>query len=243
MGALKIVMDNNELKEPKFNYKSELLKLVPNEDIVNDYIAVGKTMKRTPTKTGLNLFVKECEKYNLSYELAMTIVIDKNWRGFNYLWLKDEDFEKYGLRKKQQVKQKEKPITMEEAKNIISEQEKIFRDKQRINEAFIEYMDTFETPDFPTIKFNSLVEYGLISIDEKTANYYAKKSKQAIEILKEKHKPENATTRNERNAKVVLMKLIEEGVAPEIEVKVKELVLLEFFDAKIKEGKNVIFEL
>jgi len=92
MGALKIVTDDEQMTEVKFNYKSELLKLVSNVDIVNDYIAVGKTMKRTPTKTGLTLFINECDKYNLSYELAMTIVIDKGWRGFNYLWLKEEDF-------------------------------------------------------------------------------------------------------------------------------------------------------
>ena len=243
MGALKIVTDDNELKEPKFNYKAELLKLVPNQDIVDDYIAVGKTMKRTPTKTGLTIFVNECDKHNLSYELAMTIVIDKGWRGFNYLWLKEEDFQKYGLNKKQPIK-KEKPITMSEIKNIISEEEKNLKTKEQINQSYIAYMDDLITPNFPSIKFDFLMQEGLIkNIDETNAGYYAKKRLQAIEYLKEKYDPSKAITREERNKFRIANELLLNGTIVDIDVKVKELVLIDFFDSQIKKSVDKIFKL
>jgi len=247
MGELKIVMGNGELKEPKFNYKSELLKLVPNVDIVNDYIAVGKTMKRTPTKTGLNLFINECDRHNLSYELAMIIVIDKGWRGFNYLWLKDEDFTKYNIKKQTHNKPKEKPITMEQIKNQLSKQEIIYKDKLRINEAYIEYMDNLNVPDLPSIRFDSLVEYGCIKLvtDEtpKLTGYYNSKKQIAIAFLRKKYNIENAKTRNERQLWTNINLMIDSDKYPEIVTKTKELVLIDFFDKQIKDGKMKIFEL
>lgn len=249
MGALKIVMDNNELKEPKFNYKSELLKLVSDVDIVNDYIAVGKTMKRTPTKTGLTLFINECDKYNLSYELAMTIVIDKGWRGFNYLWLKEEDFEKYGLRKKQSVK-KEIPITMEQVKNIISQEEKearVLADKAVINKCFVDFMDDVGGIDLPTVKFDSLVEYGCIKLaSEATPNlqkYFDTKFNLAVEILKEKYSYDKATSLNEKRAFQNINTLLDARKYPEINVKSKELVVIDYFNKLIKDGKEKVFEI
>lgn len=250
MGALKIVKDNEELQEPKFNYKHELLKLVPNVDIVNDYIAVGKTMKRTPTKTGLTLFINECDKYNLSYELAMTIVIDKGWRGFNYLWLKDEDFEKYGLRKKQPTKDKPKPITMEELKNAISQEEidnRIKADKEVINKCYLDFMDNIGQIDLPTVKFNSLVEYGLIKLaNENTPQlkkYYDTKFNLAIQKLKEKYDLSKATSLNEKRTFQNINTMLDAGKYPEINVVSKELVVIDFFNKMIKDGKTKIFEI
>jgi hypothetical protein len=249
MGALKIVTDDNQLKEPKFNYKAELLKLVSNVDVVDDYIAVGKTMKRTPTKTGLTLFINECDKYNLSYELAMIIVIDKGWRGFNYLWLKEEDFEKYGLRKKQSVK-KEKPITMDEVKSILSQDDKeqrILADKIVINKSFLSFMDDLEPIDLPTVKFDSLVEYGLIKLaseaNPKLRNYYDTKFNQAIEFLREKYKEEKAISLPQKRLFQNINILLDDKKHPEIFVKAKELVVTDFFNKLIKEGKTKVFEL
>lgn len=247
MGALKIVMDNNELKEPKFNYKSELLKLVPDEDIVNDYIAVGKTMKRTPTKTGLTLFINECEKHGLSFELAMIIVIDKGWRGFNYLWLKEEDFTKYNIKKQSTVKPKEKPVTMDQIKNQVSKEEIIYNDKVRINEAYIEYMDNLNIPDLPSVRFDSLVEYGLIKLATegmpKLKDYYNSKKQIAIAFLKKKYDIKKALTRNEKQLWDNINLMIDAEKYPEIVTKTKELVLIDFFDKQIKNGKIKIFEL
>lgn len=249
MGALKIVTDDEQMTEVKFKYKSELLKLVPNVDIVNDYIAVGKTMKRTPTKTGLTLFINECDKYNLSYELAMTIVIDKGWRGFNYLWLKEEDFEKYGLRKKQSVK-KEIPITMNEIKNIISQEEKearILADKAVINKCFLDFMDDVGSIDLPTVKFDSLVEYGCIKLASEATpnlkNYFDKKFDQAIEVLKEKYSESKANTLDQKRTFKNINILLESKKYPEIIVASKELVVIDYFNKLIKDGKEKVFEI
>lgn len=242
MGVLKLVTD--ELAESKFNYKSELLKLVPDIDLVNDYLAVGKTMKRTPTKTGLNLFIKECDRYGLTYELAMTIVIDKNWRGFNYLWLKEEDFTKYGIKKKHPEKTKPlKPISMDETKKIISDAEKVIETKKQINQAFLDYMDELVAPNFASIKFDFLVGEGLISIAENMANYYTKRKEMAkAELLKE-CSPETALSLPDKRAKELLTKFINDGTSPQIEIRSKQIVLKEYFDAQIKLGKTFIFEL
>jgi len=247
MGALKIVIDE-ELKEPKFNYKAELLKLVPNSDIVDDYIAVGKTMKRTPTKTGLNLFKKECETHGLSYELAMVIVIDKGWRGFNYLWLKEEDLIKYNIKKTEVKKPKEKPITMNDIKNSQpSKDEIIYNDKKRINEAYIEYMDNLNVPDLPSVRFDSLVEYGCIKLASESTpnlvNYYKGKKEIAIAFLKKKYDISKAVTRDERRTWENINVMLDSEKYPEIVTKTKELVLLDYLDRQIKDGKMQIFEL
>lgn len=249
MGVLKIVTDDNELNEPKFHYKLELLKLVSNVDIVNDYIAVGKTMKRTPTKTGLTLFINECDKYNLSYELGMTIVIDKGWRGFNYLWLKDEDFEKYGLRKKQPAQTKIKDISMEQVKNLLSQEDKearILADKIVINKCFLEYMDNLGAIDLPTIKFDSLVEYGCITLSSestpKLKSYYDRKFNEAIELLKKKYSLDKATSLDQKRTFQNINVMLDARKYPEINVRSKELVVIDYFNKLIKDGKNKVFE-
>ena len=53
---------------------------------------------------------------------------------------------------------------MEQVKNIISQEEKesrIISDKAVINKCFIDFMDDVGGIDLPTVKFDSLVEYGL----------------------------------------------------------------------------------
>ena len=230
--------------EPKgFNYKSELHKLVDDKDLIEGYLAVGKLTKRAQTKIGLQAFINECDKFAISYAKGMFIVIDKNWRGFSYSWLKDDDFEKYGLKKKVIAKPQKKSITMDDTKKIISDNAKIELTKKQINESFLSYMDDLQMPDFASIKFDFLISQGLIAAGQENANYYDRKRKLAIDQLKLEYDPENALSLQDKKAKELLIKYLNDGTSPQIEIRVKYIVLKEFFDAKIKSGETLIFEL
>lgn len=234
--------------EQKFDYKKELLNLVPNVDIVNDYLKVRKANKGVETKTGLNTFKNECDRHNISYEKAMIIVISKCWRGFEYNWLKDDDFIRFGI-KKQTIQQpkKEIPITMAEIKNTLSNEEKILNDKKVINQCFLEYIDEMKPINLPSIKFDSLVEYGMIKLpsdeNSKLAIYYSNKKSEAIKFLKNKYLIEKATSLNEKRTLTQINEMLEAGKYPEIVTKTKELVVIDFFDKMIKYGKTKIFDI
>lgn len=227
----------------KFNYLAELKKLVSDEDLIAGYLEVGRITKRAKTKIGLNSFKKECDRHNVAYDKAMFIVIDKNWRGFTYSWLKDEDFEKYELKKKIVAKpKKEKPVTMNEAKKIISDNEKVEITKQQINAAYLNYMDLQEMPDFASMKFDFLVDQHKIFINEKTRKYFIDKRETAIQELLNDFDPEKALNVEDKNARKIMTKYIKEDSSPKIDIRVKEIVLKEFFEKQISLDAKKIFQ-
>ncbi len=230
-----------------FEYKKELLKLVPDLITVECYMATRKAKGGVATQRGFEMFVKECDSHEISYELAMNIVIDKGWRGFTYLWLKDEDFDKYGLKRRHPKIKTQKNISMSEVNKIISNEEKILMDKKRINTAFQDYIDNpGDKIDLPLVRYNSLVEYGEIHTGErgpKTEAYYLEKEEIAISQLISENNPENAINRNDKLVRAAETVRLKAKNSDKISFRVKELVLIDYFEAKRKDEKTVIFDL
>lgn len=73
----------------KFNYKSELLKLVGNEILVNDYLEFRKSKKASISETTFNSLRNECENNNYPIEDAIQLCLDRNWIGFKYSWVEN----------------------------------------------------------------------------------------------------------------------------------------------------------
>jgi len=131
---------------------------------------------------------------------------------------------------------------MSETNKIISDNAKTDLTKKQINESFVSYMDDLQMPDFASIKFDFLVSQDLIKVGPETAKYYDLKRKQAVEELKSECDPETALNLQDKRAKELLTKYLNDGTSPQIEIRVKRNVLKEYFDKQIKEGKSFIFE-
>ena len=79
-----------EKEKDMFNFKSELLKLAENKDLVEDWLRVRKTKKATNTKTALNSFLSEIEKSGMSVDYVLYMCVNKSWSGFNAEWIKSD---------------------------------------------------------------------------------------------------------------------------------------------------------
>ncbi len=74
-------------KKLKFNYKKELLLLVSDEVLVNDFISHRRTKKASLTETTFYSLKNECEENNFPIDEALKISIEKNWVGFKVKWV------------------------------------------------------------------------------------------------------------------------------------------------------------
>jgi len=77
------------LEEKKFDYKEELLKLVSNKILVNDFVDHRKIKMASLGETAFNSLKKECDDNKYSLEEALKISIEKNWTGFKVQWVRN----------------------------------------------------------------------------------------------------------------------------------------------------------
>lgn len=83
------------IKESKFSFLDEILKLGGEKELVLDYIKHRKEKKASLLKTGFNGFKRELDKSNLDVNTVMKICIDKAWRGFESEWLSNVNISNY----------------------------------------------------------------------------------------------------------------------------------------------------
>lgn len=74
-------------KDKEFNFKKELLALVQDKDLVNDYVSLRRQKKASLGKTAFELLVNECNQHNFPIQEALRIIIEKNWQGFKVEWV------------------------------------------------------------------------------------------------------------------------------------------------------------
>lgn len=72
--------------EPKFNFKSELLLLGVNEDVLSDWLKVRSKKKASNTKTALKGLITEITKSGLMVNDAIEYAASKSWSGFKADW-------------------------------------------------------------------------------------------------------------------------------------------------------------
>lgn len=83
------------IKESKFSFLDEIIKLGGEKDLTADYIKHRKEKKASLLKTGFNGFKRELDKSNLNVNVVMRICIDKSWRGFESDWLSSVNISNY----------------------------------------------------------------------------------------------------------------------------------------------------
>jgi hypothetical protein len=89
---------NNTTASPVYDFRFELIKLVGDEGLVDDFLKVRKIKKAANTETALNIIKKECENHKFPIAEALKICCERNWQGFKYAWVAkdypDNSFEK-----------------------------------------------------------------------------------------------------------------------------------------------------
>jgi len=77
--------------ETKFNFKSELLSLGVNEDVLSDWLKVRSKKKASNTKTALRALLAEITKSGLMVNDAIEYAASKSWSGFKAQWYFNEE--------------------------------------------------------------------------------------------------------------------------------------------------------
>ncbi len=72
--------------EPKFNFKSELLALGVDKDVLSDWLKVRKDKKASNTKTALTKILNQIAKTNLQVSDAIKFSCENGWKGFEAEW-------------------------------------------------------------------------------------------------------------------------------------------------------------
>lgn len=67
---------------------------------VADFIKVRKNKKASDTLTALKGFINECKKHNVDVKDAVGICVVRDWKGFRYDWLNDEERKKVNKNEK-----------------------------------------------------------------------------------------------------------------------------------------------
>lgn len=85
-------MENENVNEDinKFNFKSSLIGLGVEKEIVTDWLKVRKLKKASNTETAFNRIEAQINKSHLPANDCIRIAVEKSWSGFEADWVKDE---------------------------------------------------------------------------------------------------------------------------------------------------------
>lgn len=81
--------EKEEIKPPKFNFRNSLLSLCNDTSLVDDFMQVRKNKKATNSQTAFNLLIGKIEASGKTVEEALLICCEKDWKGFDGEWLKE----------------------------------------------------------------------------------------------------------------------------------------------------------
>lgn len=77
-------------KPKRFCFKTSLLNLNCDSKLVDAFMAVRKTKKATNTEKAFELFIKKCSQSDLTLDQILEICIERDWKGFDATWLKNQ---------------------------------------------------------------------------------------------------------------------------------------------------------
>lgn len=78
-------------KPKRFCFKTSLLNLNCDAKLVDAFMAVRKTKKATNTEKAFELFIKKCNQSDLTLNQILEICIERDWKGFDVTWLKNQN--------------------------------------------------------------------------------------------------------------------------------------------------------
>ncbi len=76
-----------DIKEKKFDFKNSLIEYGFEEKLVDEWMSVRKNKKATNTETSFKKFISQIQLAPEDKNEILKLVIEKDWRGFEYQWL------------------------------------------------------------------------------------------------------------------------------------------------------------
>lgn len=70
-----------------FSFKTELLKLNSDEQLVDEWLSIRKFKKARNTETSFKAFVRELMKSKLPVNEVLRICVERSWSGFDATWI------------------------------------------------------------------------------------------------------------------------------------------------------------
>lgn len=139
-----------------------------------------------------------------------------------------------------------KQSLIQSAKNELNQEEKNRIAIEGINRTFLEYKESKKLPEPSFWIFDDLVERGLIKLASpktpKLQEYYSQKTTQARKQLLSENKKTLCSSKTEKDKLKIDYDEILNLKSVKIEIRVKKIVLTEYFDNQIKLGKEKIIE-
>jgi hypothetical protein len=86
------VNDNVINKDIPFNFKTSLINLGVQKEIVDDWLKVRKTKKAANTETAFKAICREIEKSKLTPNDCIKKAVENSWSGFKNDWLQNNGF-------------------------------------------------------------------------------------------------------------------------------------------------------
>lgn len=80
-------------KPKRFDFKKALIESGGDEDLVTAFMAIRKTKKATNSEKAFELFMTNVGKSNQSLNQILEICVQRDWKGFNVEWLKNQNYQ------------------------------------------------------------------------------------------------------------------------------------------------------
>lgn len=81
----------NTQKDIRFNFLNSMLEYGFDKKLAKEWMSVRKTKKATNTETAFKKFITEVEKTSFDKNAILKLCIEKDWKGLNHSWIKEED--------------------------------------------------------------------------------------------------------------------------------------------------------
>ena len=84
-----IDINKDTIKVGKFNFKSALVGIGVQEDVVDAWLQVRKTKRATNTEIAFNRICEEITKSGRTANECITIAVENSWQGFKASWIEE----------------------------------------------------------------------------------------------------------------------------------------------------------
>ena len=85
----KIKDNTNTNTKREFNFRKSMLDYGFNEMLVDEWLAIRKNKKAVNSEFSFNSFISQIEKSGAEKNEALRTIAEKQWAGFNHIWLKN----------------------------------------------------------------------------------------------------------------------------------------------------------
>ena len=126
----KVKENTNTNTKSVFNFKKSLLDYGFDEHLVDEWLAIRKTKKAINSEFSFNSFISQIEKTGAEKNEVLQTIAEKQWVGFNHVWMKNTNNNLNGIenetdrRASESAKRKQEIYDYARSVGMVSSEEK-----------------------------------------------------------------------------------------------------------------------